>query len=63
VHLLLFEMPPTHIFTETSAYSLGGVVTVGLVAYIGSKIFLLKNARWQDRYTFVWLVNFLDHHI
>ena len=45
------------IFTKTSAYSLGGVVAIGLIAYIGSKILLPKNARWQDRYTFVWLVN------
>lgn len=50
-------LEPT-IFTATSAYSLGGVVTLGLIAYIGSKAFLPKNARWQDRYTFVWLVNF-----
>jgi hypothetical protein len=51
------------IFTKTSAYSLGGVVTVGFIAYLGSKTFLPKNARWQDRYTFVWLVNFIDHHV
>ena len=50
------KMAPT-VFTETSAYSLGGVVAVGLIAYTGSKIFLPKNARWQDRYTFIWLVN------
>jgi hypothetical protein len=55
----LLEMDTSTIFTKTSAYSLGGVVVVGLIAYIGSKIFLPKNARWQDRYTFVWLVNFL----
>lgn len=45
------------IFTKTSACSLGGVATVGLIAYIASKIFLPKNASWQNRYTFVWLVN------
>jgi len=43
------------IFTQTSAYSLGAVVALGVSAYIGSKIFLPKNASWQDRYTFVWL--------
>ncbi|KAF8158532.1 Emopamil-binding protein [Crassisporium funariophilum] len=43
------------IFTKTSAFSLAGVVFVGLVAYLGSKAFLPKNARWQDRYTFIWL--------
>jgi len=43
------------VFTETSAYSLAGVFTIGVIAYIGSKSFLPKNARWQDRYTFVWL--------
>ena len=46
------------IFTKTSAYSLGGVLAIGIVAYIGSKSLLPRNARWQDRYTFVWLVNF-----
>lgn len=43
------------IFTKTSAYSLGGVVALGAIAYIGSKVFLPKKASWQDRYTFVWL--------
>lgn len=43
------------IFTETSAYSLGAVVALGVFAYIGSKTILPKNASWQDRYTFVWL--------
>lgn len=54
-----FEMADTPtIFTKTSAYSLGGVVAVGLIANVCSKIFLPKNAKWQDKYTFIWLVNF-----
>ena len=44
------------IFTPTSAFSLAGVAGVALVAYIASKALLPKNARWQDRYTFIWLV-------
>lgn len=45
------------IFTKTSAFSLAGVLAVGVIAYVGSKVFLPKNARWQDRYTFIWLVS------
>ena len=44
------------IFTKTSAISLAAVATLGLVAYIGSKYLLPKNARWQDRFTFIWVV-------
>ena len=47
------------IFTKTSAYSLAGVLALGFIAYVGSKVFLPKNARWQDRYTFIWLVSSL----
>ncbi|KAF9465744.1 Emopamil-binding protein [Collybia nuda] len=46
---------PKSIFTLTSAFSLAGVLAVGLLAHTGSKVFLPKNARWQDRYTFIWL--------
>jgi hypothetical protein len=49
--------PSPQIFTATSAYSLAGVLGVFLVAYIGSKVFLPEKARWQDRYTFIWLVS------
>ncbi|KAF8652851.1 hypothetical protein AX16_004126 [Volvariella volvacea WC 439] len=42
------------IFTLTSAYSLLGVVGVLSLAYIGAQALLPKNARWQDRYTFIW---------
>ncbi|KIL62007.1 hypothetical protein M378DRAFT_166152 [Amanita muscaria Koide BX008] len=45
----------TSIFTPTSAISLAGVAAIGVVAYIGSKVLLPKNTRWQDRYTFIWL--------
>lgn len=44
------------LFTKTSAGSLAAVATVGLVAYLGSKTLLAKNAKWQDRFTFVWIV-------
>ena len=60
-HFAMADAPT--IFTKTSAYSLGGVVTVGLVAYISSTIFLPKNAKWQDRFTFIWLVNLIDFFI
>ncbi|KAF9005424.1 Emopamil-binding protein [Cyathus striatus] len=43
------------IFTLTSALSLAGVTLVGSLAYMGANLFLPKNARWQDRYTFIWL--------
>ncbi|KAI0755023.1 Emopamil-binding protein [Daedaleopsis nitida] len=45
--------PP--IFTATSAYSLAFVAAVGLTGYLASKSLLPKNARWQDRFTFIWL--------
>ncbi|TEB30564.1 Emopamil-binding protein [Coprinellus micaceus] len=43
------------VFTLTSAFSLGGVVLLGTVAYGTSKSLLPKNTRWQDQYIFVWL--------
>lgn len=51
---IMTSTPPT-IFTATSAYSLAGVATIGLLAYTGSKTLLPKNARWQDKTTFIWL--------
>jgi len=42
-------------FTATSLYSLLAVASIGIIAYIGSKILLPKNAKWQDRFTFIWL--------
>lgn len=47
--------PP--LFTTTSAGSLGAVAATGLFAYIGAKAFLPKNVKWQDHFTFVWLVS------
>ncbi|TFK69528.1 Emopamil-binding protein [Pluteus cervinus] len=43
------------IFTETSAFSLAGVCAIGLIASTAAKVLLPKNARWQDRYTFIWV--------
>ncbi|EGN98371.1 hypothetical protein SERLA73DRAFT_183338 [Serpula lacrymans var. lacrymans S7.3] len=43
------------IFTVTSAYSLAGVAAIGAIAYSGANSLLPKNARWQDRFTFIWL--------
>lgn len=34
---------------------MAAIVIVGLIAYIGSKTLLPKNAKWQDRFTFIWL--------
>jgi hypothetical protein len=51
--------PPPQIFTLTSAISLGAVATIGVVAYIGSKTLLPKNAKWQDRFTFIWVVSII----
>jgi len=50
-----FATPPS-VFTLTSALSLTGVLLVFFIAYAGSKIFLPKTSRWQDRYIFIWLV-------
>jgi hypothetical protein len=47
--------PSPSIFTPTSALSLAGVGAIGLIAYIGTKILLPKDTKWQDRYTFIWL--------
>jgi hypothetical protein len=44
------------IFTATSAYSLAGVAAMAFVAITGAKVLLPKNARWQDSFTFIWLV-------
>jgi hypothetical protein len=44
------------IFTKTSAFSLAGVLVIFIAAYSASHVFLPKNAKWQNRYTFIWLV-------
>ncbi|KAL4250621.1 EBP family protein [Abortiporus biennis] len=43
------------IFTATSAYSLAGVAVVATIASVTANTFLPKNARWQDRFTWIWL--------
>jgi len=43
------------IFTLTSAVSLAGVLAAGAVGTIAANKFLPKNARKQDRFTFIWL--------
>jgi len=47
----------SQIFTATSAGSLTAIAAVGLIAHFGSKALLPKNAKWQDRFTFMWLVS------
>ncbi|KDQ62524.1 hypothetical protein JAAARDRAFT_30426 [Jaapia argillacea MUCL 33604] len=42
-------------FTATSAYSLAAVATIGFLANTGANALLPKSARWQDRFTFIWL--------
>ncbi|KAI5121409.1 hypothetical protein M0805_003181 [Coniferiporia weirii] len=46
--------PPT-LFTATSAYSLAGVALIGLVSRTAAGALLPKSARWQDKFTFIWL--------
>jgi hypothetical protein len=55
----MMEMKSTAqpLFTATSAGSLGAVAAVGLVSYIGAKTLLPRDAKWQDRFTFIWFVS------
>ncbi|TCD70519.1 hypothetical protein EIP91_002864 [Steccherinum ochraceum] len=46
---------PPSFFTATSAYSLAFVAVVAAVAWVSSNALLPKNARWQDRFTWIWL--------
>lgn len=48
------------VFTATSAYSLAGVAGIALVATTAARALLPKNAPWQDRATFIWLVRGLS---
>lgn len=43
-------------FTQSSAYSLAFVAVVGVAAYISCQKYLPRNASWQDRFTWIWLV-------
>ncbi|KAI0045682.1 hypothetical protein FA95DRAFT_94417 [Auriscalpium vulgare] len=54
--MMIEDSPPKSIFTLTSAYSLAGVVVLGLTAHLAARALLPAKARWQDRATFVWLV-------
>jgi len=36
-------------------FSLAGVLSIGILAYHASYVILPKDAKWQDRYTFIWL--------
>ena len=51
------------IFTATSAYSLAFVTAVGIAAYVAAKSLLPKNASWQDRVTFIWLVRYSSRYL
>jgi len=52
---MLDESTAPQLFTQTSATSLAAVAAIGLIAYFGSKILLTKNAKLQDRFTFIWI--------
>ncbi|EKM49566.1 uncharacterized protein PHACADRAFT_265108 [Phanerochaete carnosa HHB-10118-sp] len=42
-------------FTTVSAYSLGFVSGIGVIAYLSAKAFLPKRATSTDRFTWIWL--------
>jgi hypothetical protein len=48
--------PPPSVFTATSAYSLAGVAGIAIIATTAARKLLPRNAPWQDRVTFIWLV-------
>ena len=49
------------VFTATSAYSLAGVAGIAIIARIAAGALLPRNAPWQDRVTFIWLVRTVLH--
>ena len=53
---MLETVSPPSVFTATSAYSLAGVAGIAVVATTAARALLPKNAPWQDRVTFIWLV-------
>ena len=53
---MLDTVSPPSVFTATSAYSLAGVAGIAVVATTAARALLPKNAPWQDRVTFIWLV-------
>lgn len=42
------------IFTATSFFSLAGVLSLGIIAYIGANLLLPKNAPWINRCEFAF---------
>ncbi|TFK23405.1 ebpl-prov protein [Coprinopsis marcescibilis] len=42
--------------TIITVSGISGVVALALIAKSSASAFVPKNARWQDRYTFIWLV-------
>ncbi|KAF8582825.1 Emopamil-binding protein [Ramaria rubella] len=46
---------PPSIFTTTSLTSLTAVLAIYVLAHIGSRKLLAKNASWVDRATFIWM--------
>jgi hypothetical protein len=54
--MLETPLPSPSVFTATSAYSLAGVAGIAVIATTAAGTLLPKNAPWQDRVTFIWLV-------
>lgn len=54
---MLETVSPPSVFTATSAYSLAGVAGIAVFATTAARTLLPKNAPWQDRVTFIWLVS------
>jgi hypothetical protein len=59
----MFETPSPSpsVFTATSAYSLAGVAGIAVIAKTAAGALLPRNAPWQDRVTFIWLVRTPSH--
>lgn len=45
------------VFNLTAAISLAAVAAVVPISIVSADILLPENARWQDRFTFGWLVS------
>lgn len=54
--MLETPLPSPSVFTATSAYSLAGVAGIAVIATTAAGRLLPKDAPWQDRVTFIWLV-------
>jgi hypothetical protein len=59
--MLETPLPSPSVFTATSAYSLAGVAGIAVIATTAAGTLLPKNAPWQDRVTFIWLVRTTTH--